>query len=395
VVVAEKEAVLYGLPVNNFRIETGKVGRNENLGHILQQYHLPEQSMTQLLTSTGNEFDVRKMRVGNPYTVFLSKDSAARLQYLVYEHTPVDYVVFDFMENVKITMEQKEITTVRKNITGEIVTSLWDAVTKSKINPQVALELSEIYAWTVDFFGLQPGDHFTVAYEELYVDSVSVGIGQIQGASFFHVGKELLAIPFMQDSILGYFDAAGNSLKRAFLKAPLKFSRISSKFSNSRLHPVLKIRRPHHGVDYAAPVGTPVYSIGDGRVISVSTQRGEGRIVRVRHNGVYTTTYMHLSAFAKGIQSGTYLKQGDLVGYVGSSGLSTGPHLDFRVYKNGSPIDPLKMESPPVDPVKQENLQAFSLARSVTLQVLQGKNSDMYGNFKDYLPHEKTLLMIK
>jgi murein DD-endopeptidase MepM/ murein hydrolase activator NlpD len=199
----------------------------------------------------------------------------------------------------------------------------------------------------------------------------------------------------MQDSILGYFDAAGNSLKRAFLKAPLKFSRISSKFSNSRLHPVLKIRRPHHGVDYAAPVGTPVYSIGDGRVISVSTQRGEGRIVRVRHNGVYTTTYMHLSAFAKGIQSGTYLKQGDLVGYVGSSGLSTGPHLDFRVYKNGSPIDPLKMESPPVDPVKQENLQAFSLARSVTLQVLQGKNSDMYGNFKDYLPHEKTLLMIK
>jgi len=364
--------LLYGLAVDSFKVETGKIGRNQNLGSILQQFNLPERSLTQLLLYSANNFDVRKIRVGNPYTVFLSRDSLSQLQYLVYEHSPVDYVVFDFKDSVRIAVRQKEITTVKKRVQGEIITSLWDAIKQNNINPLVALELSDIYQWTVDFFGLQPGDHFTVVYDELFVDSVSVGLGQIYGASFNHVGRDLLAVPFMQDSITCYFDGEGISLRRAFLKAPLRFNRISSHFSNSRLHPILKIRRPHHGVDYAAPVGTPVYSIGDGRVISAAYQRGEGRIVRVRHNSIYSTAYMHLSAFAKGIQGGSYVRQGDLLGYVGSSGLSTGPHLDFRVYRSGSPIDPLKMESPPVDPIKPENLQAFNLVKSETLQALSG-----------------------
>lgn len=377
------ELRLFGLPVDSFRVEKGKIGRNQNLGQILQQFNLPEKSLAQLMLYAGNVFDVRKMRVGNPYTVFLSKDSLARLQYLVYEHSPVDYVVFNFNDSVSVSVKQKEIVTVQKRVQGEIKTSLWDAIKQDNINPLVALELSDIYAWTVDFFGLQPGDHFTVVYDELFVDSVSVGLGQIHGASFNHVGRELLAVPFMQDSSLSYFDGDGNSLRRAFLKAPLRFfSRISSRFSNSRLHPILKIRRPHYGVDYAAPIGTPVYSIGDGRVISANIQRGEGRIVKVRHNGVYTTSYMHLSAFAKGIQSGSYIKQGELIGYVGSSGLSTGPHLDFRVYKNGSPIDPLKMESPPVDPIRSENLQAFSSVKLQTLQVLSGLELKRYSKLE-------------
>jgi murein DD-endopeptidase MepM/ murein hydrolase activator NlpD len=190
------------------------------------------------------------------------------------------------------------------------------------------------------------------------------------------VGKELLAIPFMQDSVETYFDADGNSLRRAFLKAPLRFSRISSRFSGSRLHPILKIRRPHYGVDYAAPIGTPVYAIGDGRVMLAGYQSGAGRIVKVRHNSVYTSTYMHLSGFGKGIATGTYVKQGELLGYVGSSGLSTGPHLDFRVTMNGSPIDPLKMESPPVDPIKPENRMAFNSVKSATIDLLTSEEEN-------------------
>jgi len=364
---------LFGLAIDSFIIEPGIVARNQNLGHILQKYTLPERGLTQVLLYADRVFDVRKIRDGNKYTAFLSQDTLYRLQYLVYEHTPVDYVVFDFTDSVTVTLGQKDIITRQHRVQGEIVTSLWDAIIQNKINPLIALELSEMYAWTVDFFGLQPGDKFSVVFDEQYVDTISIGLGRIHAASFFHVGRELVAIPFVQDSVETFFDADGNSLRRAFLKAPLRYSRISSRFSGSRLHPILKIRRPHYGVDYAALVGTPVYSIGEGRVIMVDYQKGSGRIVKVRHNSVYTSTYMHLSGFGKGITTGKYVMQGELLGYVGSSGLSTGPHLDFRVTQNGSPVDPLKMESPPVDPIKPENKLAFDSVKIFTLQLLNGE----------------------
>jgi murein DD-endopeptidase MepM/ murein hydrolase activator NlpD len=368
---------LYGFAIDSFYMETNKVGRNEILGTILQKYNLPERALTQLFMFGSTVFDVRKIRVGNSYTAFLSKDTLYRLQYLVYEHTPIDYLVIDFTDSVKLYWRQKEIITRQNFVKGTIKTSLWDAITKNNINPLVALELSEMYAWTVDFFGLQPEDNFTVAYDELFVDTVSVGLGQIHAARFYHGGKELLAIPFTQDSVETYYDAEGNSLRRAFLKAPLRFSRISSRYSGSRLHPILKIRRPHYGVDYAAPIGTPVYSIGDGRVIMAGYQSGSGRIVKVRHNGVYTSSYMHLSGFGKGIQAGKYVAQGELIGYVGSSGLSTGAHLDFRVYRNGSPIDPLKMESPPVDPIRPENKVAFDSVKIAAMKLLRGPGAGL------------------
>lgn len=363
---------LYGLAIDSFSVKTDKVGRDQNLGDILSKYRLPERALTQLLLYAGDVFDLRKIREGNSYTVFLSPDTLYRLQYLVYEHSPVEYVFIDFTDSVKVYLRQKEIVTRLKRAEGTIHTSLWDAITENNINPLLALELSEMYAWTVDFFGLQPGDHFTVVYDELFVDTMSIGLGRIHAACFNLAGKELLAVPFKQDSVETYFDADGNSLRRAFRKSPLRFSRISSRFSGSRLHPILKIRRPHYGVDYAAPIGTPVYSIGDGRIIAVDYQGGNGRYVKVRHNGVYTSTYMHLSGFGKGIETGKYVVQGELLGYVGSSGLSTGPHLDFRVTRNGSPIDPLKMESPPVDPVKPENRETFDLVKQSTINMLSG-----------------------
>ena len=242
----------------------------------------------------------------------------------------------------------------------------------SEADPMLAIELSEIFAWSIDFFGIQQGDQYKVVYEESYVDSISIGINRIIGAWIFHNQTDFWGIPFVQDGTRSFFDEKGNSLRKAFLKAPLRFSRISSGFSHSRMHPVLKIRRPHHGVDYAAPTGTPVHTVGDGVVSRKGYQKsGGGNYVTIKHNSVYSTTYMHLSRYGKGIKQGVYVKQGDVIGYVGSTGLATGPHLDFRFYKNGSAVNPLKVEAPPVEPIHEENLTDYGMIRTVTMAMLK------------------------
>jgi murein DD-endopeptidase MepM/ murein hydrolase activator NlpD len=268
----------------------------------------------------------------------------------------------------------KDVDTIRQTFSGSIESSLWNVITGKGANPILAIELSEIYAWSIDFFGLQKGDSIRIIYDELYVDTTSIGIGKIHAAYFRHMNNDFYAIPFVQDSTEEFFDDKGKSLRKAFLKAPLRFSRISSKFSNSRLHPILKIRRPHHGVDYAAPLGTPVQSIGDGKVIKCSYEGGAGHMVKIRHNSIYTTAYLHLSRYGKGIKTGTYVKQGDIIGYVGSSGLSTGPHLDFRFYKNNVPVDPLRVEAPSVDPVREEHMERYLLEKDEVIMSLQSFN---------------------
>ncbi len=235
-------------------------------------------------------------------------------------------------------------------------------------DPNLSNDLSETYAWTIDFFGLQKGDTYKVIYEKQFVDSTYVGLKKVVASVFYHGGDSLFAFYFEQDGKGDYFDDKGNSLQRTFLKAPLRFTRISSKFSNSRLHPVLKIRRPHHGVDYAAPSGTPVYTVGDGTVIKKGYQkRGGGNYIKIKHNGTYSTTYMHLKGYAKGVKVGDHVKQGDLLGYVGATGLATGPHLDFRFYRNGKPVNPLKVESPPSLPIDTANQAAFDSVVAVYL----------------------------
>jgi murein DD-endopeptidase MepM/ murein hydrolase activator NlpD len=225
---------------------------------------------------------------------------------------------------------------------------------------ELALELSDIYAWTIDFFGLQKGDSIRVYYDEQYVDSVRIGIGRIYAADFYHGKRWQEAIWFDNGEIHNYFDAEGNSLRKAFLKAPLNYKRISSGFTYARKHPIYKVVRPHTGVDYAAPMGTPVVSIGDGVVTMKQYKGGGGHTVKIKHNSTYTTAYLHLSKYAKGLAVGKHVKQGEVIGYVGSSGSSTGPHLDFRVWKNGSPIDPLKMQSPPALPIPTQYKDTFA-----------------------------------
>jgi len=289
----------------------------------------------------------------------------------MYGRNTTDFVVFDVTDTVAVYVRQKPIKTIRRTAEGVILVSLWNNIRKNGHNPALCYRIADLYAWQIDFFGIQEGDYYKVIYDELVVDdSVSLDIGRIHGAVFNHNHRHYYAIPFEQDSVTEYYDEKGQNLRKAFLKAPLRFSRISSRFTNSRRHPILRISRPHHGVDYAAPAGTPVVSIGHGTVIAAGYKRGGGNYVKIRHNSNYSTTYMHLSRFATGIRKGAKVEQGQRIGYVGSTGLSTGPHLDFRVYRNGQPIDPLRMESPPVNTLNPASKTAFNAVRDSLIESL-------------------------
>lgn len=360
----------YGIPVDSFFLESGIIKRNQNLGDLLAQYDISAKKVDELVKAARDVFDLRKIRYGKPYRAYLSKDTLMQLEYFIYEHSPVDYLKFVFNDSVQVIKAAKETWARQREVGVTIESSLWEAMKELDINPIMAVELSEIYAWTIDFFGLQKGDQFKVIFDEIMVDSQRIGTGKIHGAWFRHMEQEIYAIPFVQDSVESYFDQEGNSLRRALLKAPLRYSRISSRYSHSRLHPILKIRRPHHGVDYSAPVGTPVISVGDGKVIRRSYDNANGNIIKIRHNSVYTTAYLHLSRFGQGIAVGSLVKQGDVIGYVGNTGLSTGPHLDYRVYKNGYAVDPLKIEAPPIEPVYEENQATFDSIKRITMSRL-------------------------
>jgi murein DD-endopeptidase MepM/ murein hydrolase activator NlpD len=346
---------MFGIPVDSFKIEEGVIRPDQNLGEVLTGFGVSMAKVDQLVKASEGVFDLKKIKTGQNFYIFQSPDTSRSARYLVYEKNRIDYVVFNLADSLSISIGKKRVRVEQKTASGVINSNLWNTIEENKLSPALALDLSDIYAWSVDFFGIQRGDRFRVLYEEQFVDSLSVGIGPIHAAEFEHMGKSYYAFRFFQDKGFDYFDDSGENLRKAFLKAPLSFSRISSRFTGSRFHPILKIRRPHFGVDYSAARGTPVMSIGEGTVIEKSFQGGgAGNYIKIRHNTVYETTYMHLSGFASGISAGAHVRQGEVIGYVGSTGLSTGPHLDFRVYKNGSPMDPLQLEAPPGEPVRTE-----------------------------------------
>ena len=349
----------YGIETDFYTIVAEKVKKNQNIGDIFGEQNISYDIVLKA-SNLDSIFDIRRIKTGQTISFFFPKnDSLQKPDYIVYEKDIKSFVVFDLRDSLNMYVDEKKTEVRLREVSGQINSSLWNAMTDIDVNPILAIELSEVYAWSIDFFGLQKGDHFSVIYQEEYIDSVFYRIDTIHAIRFDHANHYYYAYRFKQDSAWSFFDEEGNSLRKAFLKAPLRFSRISSRFTNSRLHPVLKIRRPHHGVDYAAPRGTPVYSVGDGKVIKKGWDKGGGRFVKIKHNSVYTTVYMHFSKFAKGIKVGDFIQQGQIVGYVGSSGLATGPHLDFRFYKNGKAVDPLKVKSPPVNPIKEVNKAEF------------------------------------
>lgn len=362
----------FGLPIEYFTIKHDTVAPRQTLADLLMEHGLTA-SKVYALTShcTDTVFDVRKVRAGQPCALLTDMDSTATPRYFIYEISAKEYAVFDLTTN-EVTRGAHPSEWRERACGGMVESSLWNAMVTSDASPQLAVMLSHIFGWTIDFFGIQKGDEFRLIYQQEYVEDRPINNFHICAASFCASDSLYYAIPFVQEGEELFYNEKGNSLEGAFLKAPLDYYRISSRFTNSRYHPVLKRYRAHHGVDYAAPTGTPVYAIGSGKVIDKGFQaNGGGNYVKIRHNSTYTTTYMHLSRFAKGLKVGDMVAQKEVIGYVGSTGLSTGPHLDFRVYENGKPINPLSIKSQPKKPISEANREAFQVVRDSLVQRLK------------------------
>ena len=335
----------------------GKVRNGQFFSTLLTSLGLSAGEAYNLTQNCGDVFDVRTLRIGNSYKAYYSSDT---LQYLVYDRDRTSQIIFQCQPPYEISVCEKSVTVEQRYADVTISNSLWVDMTNAGVSPNLILSLSDIYAWTVDFFGLQKGDRFRVLYDERMCEDEVIAVDTVRYAIFTHNGTDYPAVMYSQkDGGNIYWNEKGESMRKAFLKAPLKYSRVSSGFSHARRHPVTRKVQPHYGVDYAAPTGTPVMTIGDGVVTSVKYEGAGGNTVRITHNSVYKTAYLHLSKYAKGLKVGQRVRQGEVIGYVGSTGRSTGPHLDFRVWKNGSPVNPLKMDSPPAEPLKGEHKTAF------------------------------------
>ena len=375
----EPHNIVFGIVADDYRLVRDEIRQGETLGAILGRYGVSAADVDKLDRKSRDIFPLRNIRAGHSYTVFIHEDSlnAPHVDHFVYERSVADYVVFSFMgDSINIAPGQHEIRVERRKQTAVIESSLWGAIMKANLSFALAAELEDIYQWSVDFAGVQKGDSFTVIYDEKYVDTMQVGIGRVWGARFTHNGRDYYAIPFKQNGKISYWEYDGGSLRKQLLKAPLKFTRISSRFSNARLHPVYKVYRPHHGADYAAPKGTPVHAVADGTVVFRGWSGGGGNTIKIKHPGNLMTGYLHLSGFAKGIKQGSHVSQGQLIGYVGSTGASTGPHLDYRIWKNGTPINPLTVPQEPAEPVAKENRAAFEYVRDMVVAELDGEVAD-------------------
>ena len=351
----------WGICIDDYEICKSKILPNQLLSDILFSYGVQWNTISQIDAVADSTFSVRKLRANNEYQILQTKDSLSQAHYFIYNISPVTYVVYSFKDSVSSYMGVIPTDTVINCVSGSIHSSLWNSIIDNGASPELASMLSDIYSWTIDFFGIQKKDSFYVVYQELFAEGERVGLGNILASNFITGGKDHAAYYYKYRSDRGeYFDEKGNNLRRAFLKAPLSYSRMSSGFSNARRHPITKVVRPHHGVDYAAPSGTPVYSVGDGTVVAKGwDSKGGGNYIKIKHNSSYTTVYMHLKGFASGIAQGDRVKQNQLIGYVGATGLATGPHLDYRVFKDGTAINPLKMDLPAVDPIAPEHMDSF------------------------------------
>ncbi len=351
-----------GFCTDSMEVVSGTVKSGQFFSTLLGSLGMSAKDAYDLTMACDSVFDVKTLRVGNGYEAYYSaSDSTGRqLSYLVYERDRASQIVFSCLPPYDSWVYDKPVTVESRYADVTINSSLWNDMTATGVSYQLILSLSDIYAWTIDFFGLQKGDRFRVLYDERMCDGEVLAIDTVRYAVFSHGGEDLPMVMFNQkDGGNIWWNEKGESMRKAFLKAPLEFSRVSSGFSYARKHPVTRKVQPHTGVDYAAPTGTPVKTIGDGVVTSVKYEGAGGNTVRIKHNSVYSTAYLHLSKYAKGLKAGQRVRQGEIIGYVGSTGRSTGPHLDFRVWKNGSPINPLKMDSPPAEPLKEENMDSF------------------------------------
>ena len=353
---------VYNLPDGDYNVVRERMKKNQVLSDILYPNHIDYPRIQEVVDQSKDIYSTRRLRAGQTYTLFLNKDSLQTLAYMVYDIDRVDYLVYDFTDSVRVYRAQKPVRIVEKTASGIIHSSLWQTMIDNNLNQDLILDLADVFAWTIDFYHLQKNDSFRVIYTEKMVDGQSVGIDRIIAAEFTHAGTPIRAYLYESEGIEDYFDDEGKSLRKAFLRAPVKFSRISSRYSKRRFHPVQKRYKAHLGTDYAAPKGTPILATGDGVVIASAYGKYNGNYVKIRHNATYTTQYLHMSKRA--VKLGDRVKQGDVIGYVGSTGLATGPHVCYRFWKNGKQVNPYRQKLPASKPVKAENMEAFMALRN-------------------------------
>ena len=363
-----KEQFLYGINVTGLNIVEGTVAKNQTLATLLTPFNVPYQIIDELAKKSAEVFDVRRIAADKKFTV-ITPPNSSKAHFLIYEPNPAEYVVFN-LDSATIHKAEKPAVTRKREVGGIITSSLYNAMVDKGISPELIDEFADLYGWSVDFQSLQKGDVFKVVFEEKVIEEQVVSISGIHFAYFNHKGEEMHAIPFEQNGQLTFFNQAGESFKKAFLRDPLKYSRISSRYNLNRFHPVQKRYKAHLGTDYAAPTGTEIRSVGDGTVQDASYSAANGNYVKIKHNETYTTQYLHLSKISRNLRRGDRVKQGQVIGYVGSTGLATGPHLCFRFWKNGKQQDWLKETIPPTEPVSQANLTAFTQKKAEVMKLL-------------------------
>jgi len=351
----------YGYDFNQYDVQSHKIKRGDTFGAILEKNGIDYPEVYTILPKIKGSVNVRKLQIGKPYTLLFTKDSVPTPKAFIYHPDALGYSVVQLRDSVFGKKVQKPIRTVELQATGVIQSSLYETMQNSGYNSMLTYFLADVYAWTIDFTRLDKGDRFKVIYTEKFVDdSISVGIEKIKAAYFEHRGKGLYAYEFETDSIKGiidYFDDNAKNLRRAFLKAPVKFSRISSRYNLKRRIAYYGRVKPHKGTDYAAPVGTPIMATANGRVTKASYTKGNGNYVKIRHNNTYSTQYLHMKR--RKVRVGQYVKQGDVIGWVGMTGNTSGPHVCYRFWKNGRQVDPYKQKLPEAKPISKALKKAF------------------------------------
>ena len=347
----------YGIPTGRYQVKEGRVGRAETFSDLLGDHGVEYQRVLALAEAARPAFEVADLQAGRPYRVYVNP-WLQQVRFLAYQVDALRYVVFDLQYPDRTRVHTRSVDQEWATVSGTVEGSLYETLVEGGGHPLVALRLSEVFAWQIDFFRLRAGDSFRLVYEERSVGGAPVQPGEIVAAHVRHRGEDYYAFRFEGgEGEAEYFNLEGQSLRRQLLKAPLQYSRISSGYTNRRFHPVLKEYRPHRGVDYAAPRGTPVRSVGEGTVLHAGYRGPNGNYVKIRHNGTYTSGYLHLSQIS--VARGQTVQQGETIGYVGSTGRSTGPHLDYRLWKHGTPVNPVTLELPPSQPVPLQHQDAF------------------------------------
>lgn len=357
VVEKAKPTILFGYNFDDYHVIQDTIQKGESFGVILDRNHVEYPTINRIAVKIKDTFDVRRLRAGKPYTVLAKKDSTEQAQVFIYQHNKIEYTVVDFTDSIQANKLRKPIKIVEKTAVGIITSSLSETLDSQGLSPAISMELSTIYAWTIDFFRLRANDKFKIVYEEKFIDdSISAGIGKIKAAYFEHGGKPFYAFKFTADStnmIEDYYDENTNVLRRQFLKAPIQFNyRISSRYNLRRRIAYYGNKvRAHKGTDFASPVGTPIIATANGVVTESRQKGGNGKYVKIKHNGTYSTQYLHMSRRA--VNRGEVVKQGDIIGYVGMTGNTGGPHVCYRFWKNGRQVDPLKQKLPAAKPMKE------------------------------------------